>query len=185
MFLQLCVILFTGGGVCQGDPPRRRPPCQGDPPRGTPQKEAPPNKETPQKEAPPPKRPPRRAPQEVGPQEGDPQKEVPPKKETPPRRRHPSRRSPCQGGDPPKKEAPPRRHPPPKEADSGIRSMSGRYASYWNAFLFVISSVVPQWWFLGAPQIIVSPSACDCKKFQILFDHPHHFMVSPPLNLHS
>ena len=27
---------------------------------------------------------------------------------------------------------------PPREADSGIRSTSGRYASYWNAFLFVI-----------------------------------------------
>ena len=26
----------------------------------------------------------------------------------------------------------------PREADSGIRSMSGRYASYWNAFLFDI-----------------------------------------------
>ena len=26
--------------------------------------------------------------------------------------------------------------PPPREADLGIRSMSGRYASYWNAFLF-------------------------------------------------
>ena len=25
--------------------------------------------------------------------------------------------------------------PPPRETDSGIRSMSGRYASYWNAFL--------------------------------------------------
>ena len=33
---------------------------------------------------------------------------------------------------------PPTRHspPPPREADSGIRSTSGRYASYWNAFLF-------------------------------------------------
>ena len=28
------------------------------------------------------------------------------------------------------------RHPPPGEADSSIRSTSGRYASYWNAFLF-------------------------------------------------
>ena len=27
--------------------------------------------------------------------------------------------------------------PPPREADSSRRSMSGRYASYWNAFLFV------------------------------------------------
>ena len=36
---------------------------------------------------------------------------------------------------------PPGRHPPrpgrhpPREAESGIRSTSGRYASYWNAFL--------------------------------------------------
>ena len=28
------------------------------------------------------------------------------------------------------------RRSPRREADSGIRSMSGRYASYWNAFLF-------------------------------------------------
>ena len=27
-------------------------------------------------------------------------------------------------------------NPPPREADSGIWSMSGRYASYWNAFLY-------------------------------------------------
>ena len=31
-------------------------------------------------------------------------------------------------------------HPPPptREADSGIRSTNCRYASYWNAFLFVV-----------------------------------------------
>ena len=29
----------------------------------------------------------------------------------------------------------PRRTPPPQEEDCSIRSMSGRYASYWNAFL--------------------------------------------------
>ena len=28
-------------------------------------------------------------------------------------------------------------HPPP-EADSGIRSTSGRYASFWNAFLLFV-----------------------------------------------
>ena len=36
------------------------------------------------------------------------------------------------------------RHPPdqtPPEADASIRSMSGRYASFWNAFLF--SNVFP------------------------------------------
>ena len=31
---------------------------------------------------------------------------------------------------------PPSSKHPPREADSGIRSISGRYASYWNAFLF-------------------------------------------------
>ena len=29
--------------------------------------------------------------------------------------------------------------PPPQEADSSIRSTSGRYASYWNAFLYFIN----------------------------------------------
>ena len=34
---------------------------------------------------------------------------------------------------------PPGRKHPPKEAPPGIRSMSGSYASYWNAFLFSFS----------------------------------------------
>ena len=39
----------------------------------------------------------------------------------------------------PKKEAPPRRQTPPKRRyPPGIRSMSGRYASYWNAYLLAI-----------------------------------------------
>ena len=37
---------------------------------------------------------------------------------------------------PPPGKHPPQKHTPPREADYGIRSMSGRYASYWNAFLF-------------------------------------------------
>ena len=32
----------------------------------------------------------------------------------------------------------PGRHPPPREADCSIRLTSGRYASYWNAFLFYL-----------------------------------------------
>ena len=36
---------------------------------------------------------------------------------------------------PPKRQTPPRRQTP-QEAGSGIWSMSGRYASYWDAFLF-------------------------------------------------
>ena len=39
-------------------------------------------------------------------------------------------------------EPPPRPGRPPKEADSRIRSMSGWYASYWNAFLFYECSSV-------------------------------------------
>ena len=50
----------------------------------------------------------------------------------PPRSRHPpTAEPPPPGSSPP----PP---PPPPGADSSIRSTSGRYASYWNAFLFVV-----------------------------------------------
>ena len=53
----------------------------------------------------------------------------PPKEQTPPRSRHP----------PPRADTPPHprsRHPPEPTPSPPIRSMSGRYASYWNAFLF-------------------------------------------------
>ena len=55
---------------------------------------------------------------------------------TPPARENPP---PCQGELPlPARETPPPPgpDPPPREADCSIRSTSGRYASYWNAFLF-------------------------------------------------
>ena len=58
----------------------------------------------------------------------------PPGRRHPPGRKHPPRRK-----HPPGKEAPPEGSSPPrKEAPPGIRSMRGRYASYWNAFLFHI-----------------------------------------------
>ena len=49
------------------------------------------------------------------------------------------------GSRPPREQTPPilEQTPPPgadpPEADSSIRSTSGRFASYWNAFLFIIS----------------------------------------------
>ena len=60
--------------------------------------------------------------------------------------RPPSRETP-RGTDPPWEQTPPGTRPPqpeqtppgtdpPPEADSSIRSTSGRYASYWNAFLY-------------------------------------------------
>ena len=109
------------------------------PPRAdtTPQEQAPPGEQTPPWE-------------QTSPSEAD----------TPPGSRHPprSRHTPL-GADTPREQTPPgsrhtpqsrhpagSRHPlgvdtpqeqtPPQEGDSGIRSMSGRYASYWNAFLF-------------------------------------------------
>ena len=57
----------------------------------------------------------------------------PPTRQTSPRTRQtPGTR------DPPTRQTPPedQADPPPREADASIRSMSGRYASYWNAFLF-------------------------------------------------
>ena len=64
-----------------------------------------------------------------------------PPEQTPPWSRHPpgSRHTPPEQTpleQTPPWEQTPRSRPPPWEADSGIRSMTGRYASYWNAFLF-------------------------------------------------
>ena len=68
---------------------------------------------------------------------------IPPPDQTPPPppiRYHP-RSDPPGPGRPPLDQTPPPRtrqtpHPtPPRQADSSIRSTSGRYASYWNAFL--------------------------------------------------
>ena len=58
---------------------------------------------------------------------------------TPPNRQQTPQGSDNPPADTPRDQTPPPRAdtlPPPKEADSTIRSTSGRYASYWNAFLF-------------------------------------------------
>ena len=67
--------------------------------------------------------------------------DTPSRADTPPGSRHPP--PPLPRADtfpgsrhPLPEQTPPSRHPPPPEADSSIRSTSGRYASYWNAFLF-------------------------------------------------
>ena len=64
-----------------------------------------------------------------------------------PRSRHPPEQTPPEqtppGADPPSSPE----QTPPREADSSIRSTSGRYASYWNAFLFYMcQSFCPQGW---------------------------------------
>ena len=59
----------------------------------------------------------------------------------PPGSRHP----PPPRADPSLREQTPRLSRPPREADASIRSMSGRYASYWNAFSFLIQSLLECW----------------------------------------
>ena len=63
----------------------------------------------------------------------------PPGADTPPR----TRQTPLGAATiPPGPGRPPRsRHHPPREADSSIRSTSGQYASYWNAFLLNLTSL--------------------------------------------
>ena len=78
--------------------------------------------------------------------------QTPPTRQTPPDRADPpgpgrpprTRQTPPDQADPPGPGRSPRTRQipngpgrPPREADSSIRSMSGRYASYWNAFLFI------------------------------------------------
>ena len=58
--------------------------------------------------------------------------------QTPPESRHtPMEQTPPREQTPPGADPPQEQTPPPREVDTGIRSMSvsGRYASYWNAFL--------------------------------------------------
>ena len=125
MFLQVSVILFTGGLQAGRTP---LPPGQGEPPwqGGTPpgpgrhpldQADTPQDRQTPPgREEPPSPRPGRHPPRP-----GDPQGQADP----------PSRENPPGQADPPGRKNPPL----PWEADSRIRSTSGRYVSYWNAFL--------------------------------------------------
>ena len=54
----------------------------------------------------------------------------------PPRDQAPRSRHPPGPGTPPRTRHTPPEQTPPREADCSIRSTSGRYASYWNAFLF-------------------------------------------------
>ena len=63
----------------------------------------------------------------------------PPPDQTPPGTRH----TPPRSGRPPGTRPPRTSQTPPREADCSIRSTSGRYASYWNAFLFKINSETP------------------------------------------
>ena len=78
---------------------------------------------------------------------------IPPPEQTPPLSRHPlGTRPPKEQTHPPGTRPTRNRHPPPRAdplpfpgADSSIRSTSGWYASYWNAFLFYLCVLVSHW----------------------------------------
>ena len=69
-------------------------------------------------------------------------RQTPPEQTPPGPGRYPGSRHPPDQADPPradtplKQTSPATRQTPPREADFSIRSTRGRYASYWNAFLF-------------------------------------------------
>ena len=111
MFLHVSVILFTGG--VSGEPPRDQAdtPLAGRTPRTS---QTPPGRENP--------------PWDQGEPPGT--RQIPPHRENPPR---------DQADTPPAgRTPPPDQGDLPREEDCSIRSMSGRYASYWNAFLSAI-----------------------------------------------
>ena len=119
MFLQASVIMSTDRGClpqCMlGYPPRADTPPRADPPR---------SRHTPEQTHPPEQTPPwsrhlPRHPPEQTPSGADTSQADTPQSRHPPASRHPSPEQ-----------------TPPWEADSSIRSTSGQYASYWNAFLF-------------------------------------------------
>ena len=116
IFLHLFVILFTGGGVL--------PQCMLGYPPGT--------RQTPSDQTPPPppdQTPPPTPRSDTLPQDqADPPDQTPPWDQADPLDQTPpptTRQTPLPGSD----------TPPPREADCSRRSTSGRYASYWNAFL--------------------------------------------------
>ena len=64
---------------------------------------------------------------------------LPPGADTPLEQTPPDQTSPPDQQTPPDQTPPRTRHP----ADSSRRSTSGRYTSYWNAFLFILVSIYP------------------------------------------
>ena len=136
MFLQVSVIHSVHRGVSpwQGESPLPLPPSRENPP--SPQQGEPPRPgRTPPGQGEPPR-------QGEPPWQGEPP--PPPGRENPPgpgrtprARENPLRRgrTPQQGESPCRENPPWAGRTPPQEADSSIRSTSGLYASYWNAFL--------------------------------------------------
>ena len=121
IFLHLSVILFTGGVSASVHAEIPHPPGADTPRQQTsPGSRHPPgSRHTPWEQTHPPE-------------------QTLPWEQTPPGSRHPRSRHPPGADTPSPEQTPPRADTPPPGANTGIRSKSSRYASYWNAFLFEI-----------------------------------------------
>ena len=114
----------NGGGLQAGrTPPGRETPRQGGTP---PSREEPPSRGNPPGS--------RHPPQEQTPRQGG-----IPREQTPHQSRHPLGQTPSPWSRPPGAGTPQEQTHPSPGADCSIGSMSGRYASYWNAFLLFFS----------------------------------------------
>ena len=64
---------------------------------------------------------------------------------------------------------------PPREADCSIRSTSGRYASYWNAFLLLLNSKGNCWHFIVSLFRVPSYECTKCSsKSGVFLSVQHH-----------
>ena len=144
MFLQVSVILLTGGCLaqCMLGYTAPTPPEQTPPPLGAeetpPWEQTPPGSRHPPEQTPPWEQTPPRAdtPEQTPPQSrGDTPRAETPLEQTPPTGADSPLEQTPPGADPPGADTPLPEQSPPRRACWEIRSTRGRYASYWNAIL--------------------------------------------------
>ena len=105
-------------------------------------------------------------PRRENPPPGD-QADTPGTRQTPPGRTPPGPgRPPWDQADPPGRTPPWKGEPPPREEDCSIWSMSGRYASYWNAFLFLF--IMDDEHYSSLP---LTDNHDNCAKLKWTFNH--------------
>ena len=110
-----------------------------------------------------------------------------------PRSRHPPEQTPPgtdtpQNRYPPQKQTSPEQTPPradtpradttPQEADSGIRSMSGRYASYWNAFLSFYLDLNPLILYISLMTRMIPPKETSVEYVSFYWPGGNHSIRS-------
>ena len=161
MFLQVCVILFTVGG-CLPLHAGITPPL--------PQEQTPPGGRPPPGSSPPPEQ----TPLGAAPRDQTPPKVDPPgSRHPPPAADTPLEQTPLGLSTPPRNQVPPS---PCREVDSSIRSTSGRYASYWNAFLFCVKILAHKLYWAAGTFVFLFQSSF--YRFVKRISLPYCFVIS-------